>query len=65
MARCPAPLALATNAFPTASVVSAGRTMGGQQDLGASAVTAPGSAGRVGDPLRPRTPRTVRVRPWP
>ena len=29
--------------------------LGGQQDLGASAVTAPGSAGRMGDPQSPDT----------
>ena len=37
--------------------------LGGQQDLGASAVTAPGPAGRVGDPLRPDTPHGAGCRP--
>ena len=66
MARCPAPLALATNAFPMASVVSARRTV---SSVGSRIWVRPQSphlALRGVWVTRPApTPRTVRVRPWP
>jgi len=62
---CPAPLALATNAFPMASVVSARRTVSsvGSRIWVRPQSTAPDSAGRVGDPLRPDTPHGAGCRP--
>ena len=52
MVRWPAPFPFAISAFPITSVVSAPNGQRGrQQDLGRTAVNAPGPAGRHGEPV--------------
>jgi len=66
MVRCPAPLALVTNAFPMASVVSARRTVSSVGSRIWVRPQSPHPALRgVLATRRAPTPRTVRVRRWP